>query len=156
MRLRRCRRLDRQATLAVVTQVARALNKAHAAGLVHRDLKPENIFLVPDEEREIVKVLDFGVAKALGGSGAVRTQKGMLIGTLEYMSPEQLRGLPNIDHRCDLWSLGVVAFLCLTGRLPFDAERLGDLIVRVFGQALPRPSDVAPDLPRAFDAWWER
>src|SRR5262249_34142915 len=156
VRLRRCGRLDIDTTLAIVKQVARALAKAHAVGLVHRDLKPDNIFLVPDEDREIAKVLDFGVAKALAGSNAIRTQNGMLIGTLEYMSPEQLRGVPNIDHRCDLWSLAVVTFLCLHGRLPFEAETLGDPVTRMFRSPLPRPSDIAPDLPRAFDAWWER
>jgi serine/threonine-protein kinase len=150
-------RLEAGETFAIVDQVARALGKAHAARLIHRDLKPENIFLVRDDDREIVKVLDFGIAKAIGGrAGAVRTQQGVLIGTLEYMSPEQLRGTGEIDHRCDLWALGVLTFACLTGHLPFEAERLNDLIARLFGGPLPRPSTLVAGLPREVDAWWER
>jgi serine/threonine-protein kinase len=158
-RLERLGRLDPQATAAIVAQVARALTKAHAAGLVHRDLKPANIFLVRDDDREIAKVLDFGIAKSstlnLGPGGLSATKTGSLLGTPVYMSPEQAQGTKTVDHRTDLWALGVVTFECLTGRLPFDSAALGDLFMKIMVEPLPVPSRIAP-LPASFDAWWAR
>ncbi len=156
-RLARRGRLGPHETVEVVSNVARALTKAHAAGLVHRDLKPENVFLVRDEDREIVKVLDFGIAKVnrlAGNDGATKT--GSLLGTPSYMSPEQAQGTKAVDHRSDLWSLAVLAFRCLTGRLPFVSEALGDLLVQIIVSPMPVPSSFAPDLPPSFDAWWAR
>ncbi|MEO7330651.1 MAG: protein kinase [Minicystis sp.] len=158
-RLERLGRLDPQSTAAIVAQVARALSKAHAAGLVHRDLKPANIFLVRDDDREIVKVLDFGIAKSsslsLGAGGLSATKTGSLLGTPVYMSPEQAQGTKAVDHRTDLWALGVVTFECLTGRLPFDSPALGDLFMKIMVEPLPIPSQIAA-LPPSFDAWWSR
>jgi serine/threonine-protein kinase len=156
-RLVRRGRLSPPETVEIVANVARALAKAHAAGLVHRDLKPENVFLVRDEDREIVKVLDFGIAKAnrlAGNDGATKT--GSLLGTPSYMSPEQAQGTKTVDHRSDLWSLAVLAFRCLTGRLPFVSEALGDLLVQIIVAPMPVPSHFAPDLSPMFDAWWAR
>jgi serine/threonine-protein kinase len=137
-----------------VAQVGRALTKAHAAGLVHRDLKPANIFLVRDEDREIAKVLDFGVAKVKETvDGATKT--GAVLGTPYYMSPEQARGARDIDHRSDLWALAVVTYQCLTGQLPFMGEALGDLFVKIIVEPLPIPSRVA-QVPPGFDGWWMR
>lgn len=156
-RLERRGRLGPQETVEIVGNVARALTRAHAAGLVHRDLKPENVFLVRDEDREIVKVLDFGIAKVnrlASTDGATKT--GSLLGTPSYMSPEQAQGIKAVDHRSDLWSLAVVAFRCLTGRLPFVSEALGDLLMQIIVHPLPVPSAIAPDLSPAFDAWWAR
>ena len=154
-RLHARRFLPPRDTLAIAVQVGRALAKAHAAGLVHRDLKPANIFLVKDEEREIAKVLDFGVAKVkeTGIDGSTKT--GAVLGTPFYMSPEQARGSRTIDHRSDLWALAVVVFQCLTGRLPFYGEALGDLFVKIIVEPLPVPSQVA-QVPPGFDAWWLR
>jgi serine/threonine-protein kinase len=156
-RLKRQGMLDFPEVVSIVSQVARALGRAEAAGLVHRDLKPANIFLVRDDDREIAKVLDFGVAKSLtpAGLGEARTETGTLLGTPYYMSPEQAQGTRALDHRSDLWSLAVITFQCLTGELPFRSEALGDLLMKIMMAPLPVPSEVAP-LPPELDAWWAR
>src|SRR3954463_12112457 len=111
-RIQKRRRLSVTETSKIVTQVARALTRAHAAGIVHRDLKPENVFLVPNEDDEQVKVLDFGVAKVKSGKTTRQTSVGTLIGTPHYMSPEQVKGTNEVDYRTDLWALGIIAFQC--------------------------------------------
>jgi hypothetical protein len=155
-RLRRVRMLDARTTVRIVTHVARALAKAHAAGLVHRDLKPANIFLVRDEDREVAKVLDFGVAKRISMDvGDGHTKTGAILGTPFYMSPEQARGVREVDHRTDLWALGVIAFQCLTGKRPFQSTAMGQLFGEIMYEPLPVPSQVGP-VPPGFDAWWAR
>jgi serine/threonine protein kinase len=151
-------RISLRETSKVVTQVARALTRAHAAGIVHRDLKPENIFLVPNDDDEVVKVLDFGVAKFKdpGKAAMQRTGLGTLIGTPHYMSPEQVKGISEIDYRADLWALGVIAFQCVTGELPFDSEGVGDLLIKISIGDIPVPSKVFPSIPANFDAWFLR
>jgi len=157
-RLKRVRRLSRQETARVLTHVGRAVGLAHDAGIVHRDLKPENVFLVKNEDEEIAKVLDFGVAKgeraALGPEGT-RTRTGSILGTPYYMSPEQAQGNKTVDKRSDLWSLGVIAFECLTGKRPFYSDGLGDLVLTICVRDLPVPSDVSP-VPLGFDAWFAK
>jgi serine/threonine protein kinase len=156
-RLQRIGRMAPKDAFRVVGQVCRALTKAHGVGIVHRDLKPDNIFLVPDDDREIAKVLDFGIAKATGsGIDGSNTKTGAMLGTPYYMSPEQAQGIKAVDHRSDLWSLAVIVFQCLTGKLPFESEALGDLLVRIIVAPVPMPSQYAPDLPPTFDRWWER
>jgi len=124
---------------------------------VHRDLKPENVFLVHNEDEEIAKVLDFGVAKverhAL--SEGTRTRTGSILGTPFYMSPEQAQGNRTVDSRSDLWSMGVIAFECLTGKRPFYSDGLGDLVLAICVRDMPVPSEVA-SVPIGFDAWWQR
>ena len=157
-RLKRVRRLDPRDLVRITTHVSRALTKAHAAGLVHRDLKPSNIFLVRDDEQEIAKVLDFGVAKRQAGEqspGEQETRSGSLLGTPHYMSPEQAQGTRVVDHRSDLWSLAVVVFQCMTGQLPFRSDALGDLLVQIIVHEPPVPSTVS-SVPPTFDAWWAR
>jgi serine/threonine-protein kinase len=155
-RLHRVGRLPPRDAFAVVSQVCRALTKAHGLGIVHRDLKPDNIFLVRDDDREIAKVLDFGIAKrdhnALGGSS---TKTGAMLGTPYYMSPEQAQGTRSIDARSDLWSLAVIVYQCVTGALPFESEALGDLLVKIIVNPLPVPSRCA-EVPHGFDAWWSK
>jgi serine/threonine-protein kinase len=156
-RLGRIGRMSPQDVCVIITQVSRALTKAHGAGIVHRDLKPDNIFLVHDDDREIAKVLDFGIAKAnTGGIDGSNTKTGAMLGTPYYMSPEQAQGVKAVDHRSDLWSLAVIVFQALTGKLPFESEALGDLLVKIIVQPIPVPSQVAPDLPAAFDRWWAK
>ena len=156
-RLTRIGRMAPNECLRVVGQVCRALTKAHGAGIVHRDLKPDNIFLVPDDDREIAKVLDFGIAKAKGqGIDGSNTKTGAMLGTPYYMSPEQAQGIKAVDQRSDLWSLAVIVFQALTGKLPFESEALGDLLVKIIVAPIPMPSQFAPDLPQTFDRWWER
>jgi serine/threonine-protein kinase len=156
-RLTRIGRMGPFEVVRIINQVARALTRAHAAGVVHRDLKPDNIFLVRDEDREIAKVLDFGIAKASGNAIAGSTTKtGAMLGTPYYMSPEQAQGTKAVDHRSDLWSLGVIVFQALTGRLPFESEALGDLLIKIIVAPIPNPSDLVNDLPPAFDRWWQK
>jgi eukaryotic-like serine/threonine-protein kinase len=156
-RIERSRRLTPMATATILSQVARALGKAHDAGIVHRDLKPENIFLVVDEDMEIAKVLDFGIAKRTGVdnmlTGAVQTQTGAMLGTPYYMSPEQAAGKKDVDHLTDVWSFGVIAVECLTGRRVFDVDTLGGLILAICAETLPNPSQLGP-VPPQFDAWF--
>jgi serine/threonine-protein kinase len=159
-RLDRLGRLPAKDTAFILQQVCRALAKAHAARIVHRDLKPENVFLVWDDEdgADVAKVVDFGIAKftdsALGPSSATRT--GSVLGTPYYMSPEQARGLRSVDYRTDIWSLGVIAYRCIVGTLPFDGEAIGDLLVKLCTAPVPVPSQLAPDAPPGFDAFIER
>jgi serine/threonine protein kinase len=153
--LARLGRVEPRRVASIIAQVARALTRAHAAGLVHRDMKPANIFLARDGEDEIVKVLDFGVAKQTVGAIDGNTKTGSLLGTPYYMSPEQARGTKTVDHRSDLWSLGVVVYQCITGQLPFQSDAFGDLLIQLLFNPLPVPSHVAP-VPEGFDAWWAR
>ena len=156
-RLQRIGRMAPSDVLRIIGQVCRALTKAHSVGIVHRDLKPENIFLVPDDDREIAKVLDFGIAKATGsGIDGSNTKTGAMLGTPYYMSPEQAQGIKAVDARSDLWSLAVIVFQALTGRLPFESEALGDLLVRIIVAPVPMPSHFVSDLPQTFDRWWEK
>jgi eukaryotic-like serine/threonine-protein kinase len=158
-RIERFGRLSPQDTARIVQQVCRALQRAHDAGIVHRDLKPENIFIVHEDDDEVAKVLDFGIAKMKDPSDhavSSSTKTGAVLGTPYYMSPEQARGLRTIDHRTDLWSLGVIVYKCITGKLPFDGESLGDLLVKICTAPLPIPSHTLPGLPVSFDAWFAR
>jgi serine/threonine protein kinase len=155
-RLDRQGRLDLRETYDIVAQVARALVRAHAMGIVHRDLKPENIFLVPGDDHEIAKVLDFGIAKLDQYSIRDKTTKtGSFMGTPYYMSPEQARGR-NIDWRSDLWALGVIVFQCLTGKPPFESEALGDLMGMILYDPIPKITDRDASLPPQIEKFWER
>jgi eukaryotic-like serine/threonine-protein kinase len=155
VRLEREGRLDYIATHRLVAHASRALTRAHAIGVVHRDLKPENILFVPDEDGEMAKLLDFGVAKWTSEWVVTNlTKVGLLVGTPLYMSPEQARGTREIDGRSDLWSLGVIAYQCLTGDLPFVSDGLGELLGKIMFDPIPVPSQVLPTLPPEVDAWW--
>jgi eukaryotic-like serine/threonine-protein kinase len=163
-RLDRLRVLPPIMTATIITHIARAIGKAHEAGIVHRDLKPGNVFLVKNDDEEIAKVLDFGIAKittgALGAEGGVATRTGSVVGTPCYMSPEQALGNKSIDQRADLWSLGVIACECICGIRPFDSEALGDLIVQICARPLPIPSQMVAangvPIPEGFDAWFAK
>jgi hypothetical protein len=160
-RLQRRGHLGASETERVVRHVSRAITRAHEAGIVHRDLKPANIFITHNEEEEIIKVFDFGIAKAtealLGGSGGLgkATRTGSLLGTPYYMSPEQLEGGRRSDHRTDIWALGVIAFECLLGRLPFNGQGIGGLVLSICAHAPPVPSRLGV-VPSGFDAWFAR
>ena len=154
-RLARVRVIDARGTTAIVTQVARALGQARAAGIVHRDLKPANLFFCREGDREIVKVVDFGVAKRVDRSAGIKTADGALIGTLFYMSPEQAQRNRVVDHRADLWALAVIAFRCLTGKLPFKSASPVEVLMQIIAGPIPVPSLIAP-VPIGFDTWWAR
>jgi serine/threonine-protein kinase len=157
-RLERVHHLSPADTARIMTQVGRAMTKAHEAGIVHRDLKPDNIFLVRNDEEEIAKVLDFGVAKSnLHGVAAVSsaTRTGSVLGTPYYMSPEQAEGAKTVDHRTDVWAMGVIAWECLIGARPFDAETLGGLLMAICAREIPTPSQRG-SVPAGFDTWFAR
>ena len=154
-RVQRQRLMPASEVAGVVSSVAKALSRAHERRIVHRDIKPENIFLCETGEDEaFVKVLDFGIAKVTGVEQLGGTATGAMIGTPYYMSPEQILGSKEIDHRTDLWSLGVVAFFAMTGARPFDADTLGGLSIAICHGPIPRPSQQNPRLTPAIDAWF--
>jgi serine/threonine-protein kinase len=131
----------------VVRQVGAALQVAHAGGVVHRDLKPENIFLVPTALGTQVKVLDFGISK-VAGSDTVQTTDAVLIGTPLYMSPEQALGQNrDFSPRSDLFSLGSICFELLTGRAPFEADSVAQVVFRIAYEPAPSLAAARPDLP---------
>lgn len=125
-------RLAPRRLAAIMSQVAEGMAVAHAAGIVHRDLKPENIFILDSEEGERVKILDFGVSKfdETGDTTGRLTVEGTLVGTPYYMSPEQAAGR-TVDERTDIYAMGVMMYEALTGRLPFEAESVGALFVKI-------------------------
>ncbi len=153
------RSLSERQLVTVVVQVAKALSKAHERGIIHRDIKPGNIFLCDHDGEHFAKLLDFGIAKAkwVGiGEAMFQTQIGAVMGSPPYMSPEQLRGAPSIDHRADLWSLAVVFFEVLVGHRPFQADNLTDLAIAIHTSPPPVPSRYDPSLPYALDRWFEK
>ena len=147
--------------VAIVTQLAKALSKAHAAGVLHRDIKPPNIFLckVEDDDEPFVKLLDFGIAKSRRpdeGTLDGDTKTGQVVGTPFYMSPEQVTAQKEIDFRSDLWSLAVVAFEILTGKRAYEGPSFGALAVKIATGAPPKPSSINPALPPSVDAWFAK
>jgi formylglycine-generating enzyme required for sulfatase activity/tRNA A-37 threonylcarbamoyl transferase component Bud32 len=146
-------------TVIVVSQVSRALAKAHALGIIHRDIKPENIFLLEEDEEtsgmddQQVKVLDFGIAKHVEIPEAL-TIPGMVIGTPGYMCPDQILDSREVDHAADIWSLAVVAYVCLTGELPFYAETMAKLVGKhIKGEFIPA-TEHRPELPSTVDPFF--
>ncbi|MCX5744130.1 MAG: serine/threonine-protein kinase, partial [Proteobacteria bacterium] len=136
----------------ILVEMCSSLREAHAQGIVHRDLKPDNVYLeVRPGNPEFVKVLDFGMAKVALGDGAdpnaqKLTVMGQTLGTLEYMSPEQLMGAQQLDGRSDIYALGVLAYELITGRLPFpDIKQPVALMMAQLQQTPPLPSTVNPD-----------
>ena len=142
--------LPPQVALKVIAQACLGLERAHLAGVIHRDIKPGNIFLSEGHAGRItVKLVDFGIAKVIAddpsGDTAELTQTGSLLGTPTYMSPEQAKGLKDIDHRADLWALGVVMYKALSDMVPHPKrEGLGQLIVSICTENAPPIQDRAP------------
>ncbi|HEX4515303.1 MAG TPA: serine/threonine-protein kinase [Polyangiaceae bacterium] len=116
-------------TLHIAQGMSQALGAAHARGIVHRDLKPDNVFLVSRSgDPDFVKVLDFGIAKLTSNAGDVHTRTGAVMGTPLYMSPEQINGV-NVDHRTDIYAMGIIVYQMLTGSLPFETTTLTELLL---------------------------
>ena len=152
-RLARVGKLPVHDSLRIMRQVASTLGAAHARGIVHRDLKPENIFMVRDPEvpgGERAKILDFGIAK-LSDNAGVKTQTNAIMGTPQYMSPEQCRGSGKVDARSDVYALGCVMTALITGEPPFVAEGPGELIVMHLQQSPPPLSSRVPHVPPAVE-----
>ncbi len=143
-------KLTPQRTIEVLVQVCDAVAAAHAAGVVHRDLKPENIFLVKRPTGpSTARILDFGIAKLprVEGDKRALTSTGALLGTPYYMAPEQAFGERDIDHRADVWSLGVVAYECLSGERPTEAESFGQVLKILTQRDFTPLARLAPELP---------
>ena len=165
-----------RAAIETLLPVMRALAYAHSRGVVHRDIKPDNIFLCETPEGVVPKVIDFGIAKVFDAEGqsAQRTRTMVVMGTPQYMSPEQACGDRAVDHRTDIWALGVVLYYALTGRFPYEGTT-GNIILAKVIQGHPTPIEtywptipsdlgalvrgaVAPDLTQRFqtmDAFWD-
>jgi len=131
----------------------RGLQAVHDAGIIHRDLKPDNIYLKTDGSGIFPKILDFGISRSVepssGRRSALTTKEGIIVGTPEYMSPEQARGLRDIDKRTDLYSMGVILYECLTGKLPFQSENIGDLIIQIVTATAETAHEVNRSIPLA-------
>jgi serine/threonine protein kinase/tetratricopeptide (TPR) repeat protein len=158
-RLKRVRRLDLPLAMKIMGHVGRAVALAHGRGIVHRDLKPANIFLVEKDDELVTKVLDFGMAKSVAAPlatvDAVQTELGRPLGTPYYMSPEQARGLDSVDHRTDLWAMGVIAYECVIGERPFRGKSLAKVFSDIAAGELPVPSKHG-SVPPGFDAWFAK
>jgi len=142
-------RLPVAVTLTVGKQLCRALEVAHAEGIIHRDIKPQNMVVDPSG---VLKVMDFGIARlANPPKGKGLTEAGISIGTPDYMSPEQLSGA-DLDPRSDLYSVGVVLFECLTGRVPFEADTTWALVAKHLEEEPPNPRTLNADVPEALAA----
>lgn len=141
---------DFEDALSILLQVCSGLAVAHAAGVVHRDLKPENIFLIRTADNPLfVKILDFGIAKLGADLGTAITGTGAVVGTPSYMAPEQILNSKQVDHRADIYALGVIAYRMLAGRLPFAAASLGELALAQ--QHLPPPpASLRTDTPMVW------
>src|SRR5881628_784037 len=140
-------RLPVAVTLTVGKQLCRALEVAHAEGIIHRDIKPQNMVVDPSG---FLKVMDFGIARlANPPKGKGLTEAGMSIGTPDYMSPEQLSGL-ELDARADLYAAGVVLFECVTGRVPFEAETTWALVAKHLEEQAPDPRSLNDEVPEGL------
>ncbi len=154
-RLERIGAFPPQDTIRIIKLLCCSLAAAHEAGIVHRDLKPENIILVGDPGvtgGERPKILDFGIAKLTAESG-LTTGEGLLMGTPNYMAPEQCRGEASADHRVDVYAIGCVMFAMLTGRPPFDAATTFEVMNAHRVAPVPRVTTMRPGLPDATDAF---
>ncbi|MGD8859862.1 MAG: protein kinase [Myxococcales bacterium] len=144
-------RLTLDEVVQIMSLTLRGLAAIHEAGIVHRDLKPENVYLERDHEGIFPKILDFGIAKSTDPDGSRRsvltTKEGVVVGTPEYMSPEQARGRPDLDVRSDVWSAGVILYELLTGKLPFDDPYSGELIIKIATTEPPPVTELNPDVP---------
>lgn len=154
-KLLRDERLSLEETAALLLPVLSAVGTAHAIGIVHRDLKPDNLFLL---EGGGVKVLDFGIAKLSAerylqdGPSALLTESGSMLGTPCYMAPEQASGDHPLDHRADVWSMGVILYECLAGMRPIEGENLPQVVARLMSAGIMPLERIVPELPGEVSA----
>ncbi|MFK7986033.1 MAG: serine/threonine-protein kinase [Sandaracinaceae bacterium] len=151
-RLARAGALPLSAAVDIGLQILEGLSAAHGAGIVHRDMKPANVFLVPGPDgRPFVKLLDFGISKVITPGGIAQlTQTGAMLGTPAYMAPEQMQNTSGVDARADLYSVAAMLFEMCTGRLPYRAETIGDMVLRLQGATAERLETHLPGAPRAL------
>ena len=146
-RLQRERRLPLADALHLTREVASALGYAHARGILHRDVKPENLLLADGH----AMVADFGLARAVGADSRTLTETGVVVGTVYYMSPEQLREDRDIDQRTDIYSLGCILFEMLTGGPPYTGPSLKEVVTRILQAPIPSARRLNPDVPEVVD-----
>ena len=157
-KLARDQRLGMEETAALLMPVVSAVGTAHSLGIVHRDLKPENLFLEETSGDLRVKVLDFGIAKLTAeyystrGMSAMLTDAGSMLGTPYYMAPEQASGERTVDHRADVWSLGVILYECLSGTRPIEGDNLTQVVSRLMTAGIIPLERLAPQLPHDVTA----
>jgi hypothetical protein len=133
--------------LAIALQIADALAASHHKGIVHRDLKSDNVMLLRRGQHDFVKLLDFGIAKMTGNAtSSQRTRTGIVMGTPQYMSPEQCEGRSSIDHRTDIYALGILLYQMLTGRVPFVGANFGEVLVQQMAFPPLAPSLIVPQI----------
>ena len=152
-RIRKRQRLHPAEVVHIALQLLNGLGAAHGAGVLHRDLKPDNIFLVGTKAgiRDFVKIIDFGISKFNLGKDEMRmTATGMVVGTPYYIAPEVAKGLGDVDHRADLYAVGVILYEALAGRVPFDADNFNNLLFKIVLEEAPRLTTLVPDLDPAL------
>ncbi|HWM84821.1 MAG TPA: serine/threonine-protein kinase [Kofleriaceae bacterium] len=149
-------RLDTRRAIGIARQVASALSAAHEKEIVHRDIKPENIFLLRRGEDDFVKVVDFGISKSIrpesGDESPRLTQTGMVLGTPLYMSPEQARGDEQLDHRIDVYALGVILYEMVTAEVPFRGTNYLNILSQVLSEEATPPSQLNPEVSADLEA----
>ena len=150
--LARERVVDVGRALHICAQIADALCAAHQAGIIHRDLKPDNVMLCHRHgDPTFVKLLDFGLAKMYDGGARNLTAAGVVLGTPQYMSPEACESRKDIDHRTDIYALGVLLFQMLTGQVPFDGQSMGEVLIKQVMHAPPAPRALNPHIPPSVE-----
>jgi len=145
-------RLPVEEVIGWVLETCCAIAEAHDQGIVHRDLKPSNLFLASESDRSIVKVLDFGISKLADESDASLTTSQVMLGTPNYMSPEQVRSAREVDGRTDVWSLGVILYELLTGKLPFSGATPSAVLAAIVADPVTSTTALRPDIPHELDA----
>lgn len=152
-------RLSPQKTASIMVDMLEGLKAAHAAGIIHRDLKPDNVFLLSNKKgkTDFVKIVDFGISKfsALGGEFSM-TRTGAVMGTPYYLSPEQAKGDRDLDHRADLYAVGVILYEAAAGKVPFDGETFNELLFKIVLEPIPPLSQHVPDVDPHFAAIVEK
>ena len=147
--------LSPQLTAGIAVEILEGLKAAHSAQIIHRDMKPDNVFLLANKggKKDFVKIVDFGISKfnALGGEFSM-TRTGAVMGTPYYMSPEQAKGNRTIDHRADLYAVGVLLYECVAGSVPFQAETFNELLFKIVLEEPPRLADSVEELDEGFAA----
>jgi serine/threonine-protein kinase len=136
-----------------ILQAGEAIAEAHALGIVHRDLKPGNLFVIARPDRTLcVKVLDFGLSKASAPDGKRITVTANVAGSPQYMAPEQMQSLKYVDHRADLWSLGVILYYLIAGRRPYEGKTIALVWAAILSGPAPPLASLCPEVPPALDA----
>jgi len=140
--LKKKKRLPWEEAIEFATQIARALEHAHEAGVIHRDLKPANLLMT---SASVIKLTDFGIARDT--TATALTAAGKTVGTYAYMAPEQIRGKPPVDKKTDLYALGCVLFEMISGETPFTSENQGEMLMQHLQEEPPRITSLVPDCP---------